>query len=277
MVSVTTLTSYLYCPRKLFLERVEGYVEIPRGVLVKGAVKHRVFDELTSSEEQLISSLKKSFDWDTTFEQYKSYFSRILRRAVLKSAKQIKMAQLNPMAVFNEFQLFFSKEAETRARYVFDFMQKNKIDGSELWSQLVPKIKSEYKVSSQVLDLSGKIDRVEVYPEQLIPIEIKSGNPPREGAWENHKVQLAAYALLLEDKFGIKVSEGVIHYVDANQKIDVSINPFLREQVKELIKNVKLLFKSRKIPPIAENKNKCAVCGLRKKCHSLVTDEKQNI
>lgn len=277
MISVTTITSYLYCPRKLYLERIAGYVEIPKDILVKGAVKHRVFDELTNTEELIVSSVSKEFDWNKTLKHYEEHFSKILRRSVLKSASQIKMAKLNPMQVFNEFSPFFNKEAETRAKYVFDFMQKNKVYGKELWNTLIPKIKSEYKVSSVELDLSGKIDRVEVYKDQLIPIEIKSGKPPREGAWENHKIQLAAYALLLEDKFNIDIKEGIINYVDADQRVNIAINLFLKDQVKGLINKANRLLKSKKTPAIVENKNKCKVCGLREKCHSLVTDEKQNI
>ncbi len=277
MISVTTLTSYLYCPRKLYLEKIQGYVEIPKDILVKGAVKHRVFDELTNREESIVSGILDGFDWSKTLEHYKDNFSQILRRAVLKSSRQIKIAQLNPMSVFNEFLSFFHKEAETRAQYVFDFMQKNKLYGPELWNKLTPKIKSEYKVSSVFLDLSGKIDLVEVYKDQLIPIEIKSGTPPKQGAWENHKVQLAAYAMLLEDKFNIAIKEGIINYVDADQKVIIPINPFLKDQVKDLIKSVRILLKSKKIPDIVDNENKCKVCGLRQKCHSLVTEQKQNI
>ncbi|MBW2978957.1 CRISPR-associated protein Cas4 [Candidatus Woesearchaeota archaeon] len=272
MISVTSLTSYLYCPRKLYLERIKGYVEIPKDILVKGAVKHRVFDELAETEESIVSNVSKDFDWNRILAHFKDNFSEILRRSVLKSAKQIKTANLNPMSVYNEFLIFFNKEAETRAKKIFDFMQKNKVYGSELWGLLLPKIKSEYKVSSFLLGLSGKIDRVEVYKDRLIPIEIKSGNPPREGAWENHKVQLAAYAMLLEDSFKIKVNQGFVDYVDADVRANIDINPFLRDKVKELIKKVNALFASKSLPPIVDNENKCRVCGLRQKCHSLVTE-----
>ena len=68
-----------------------------------------------------------------------------------------------------------------------------------------------------------------------------------------------------------------INYVDADQRVNIAINLFLKDQVKDLINKVDRLLKSKKMPSIVENKNKCAVCGLREKCHSLVTDEKQNI
>jgi len=267
----------MYCPRKLFLEKIKGYVEIPKDILVKGAVKHRVFDELANTEESVVCSVEQGFDWKRILALYQDSFSQILRRAVLRSTKQIKIAGLNPVSVFNNFLPFLNKEAEMRAGYVFEFMQKNKVYGRELWGSLVPKIKSEYKVSSELLDLTGKIDRVEVYPGRLVPIELKTGNPPREGAWENHKVQLAAYALLLEKVFGITVSEGLVHYIDAGQKVSVSINPFLRDKVKELLVKVRHLLKAGVLPPIVDNERKCAVCGLRNRCHSLVTEEKQKI
>lgn len=277
MISVTALLSYLYCPRKLYLEKIVGYVEIPKNIVVKGAVKHRVFDELVGVEESIVSSVSADFDWNMLLEHYLENFSQILRRAVLRSAKQIRMAQLNPVSVFNEFLPFFNKEAEIRARCVFDFIQKHRVYGAELWNSLFPKIKSEYRVSSVFLGLSGKIDRVEVHKDRLVPLEIKSGSPPREGAWEGHKIQLAAYALLLEDKFDIKINEGVVYYADADKTVSIMINPFLKDQVKNLITNVLALLKSPEIPPLVGNENKCSVCGLRERCHSLVTEQKQNI
>ena len=209
MISVTTITSYLYCPRKLYLERIEGYVEIPKDILVKGAVKHRVFDELTSTEELIVSGVSKDFDWNKTLKHYEEHFSKILRRSVLKSARQIKMAKLNPMTVFNEFSPFFNKEAETRAKYVFDFMNKNKVYGQELWDSLIPKIKSEYKVSSVELDLSGKIDRVDLKKTKTyvtgIEIAKKDGT---KAFYPIHPSNLIITELNLDDKRRLKRLKG---------------------------------------------------------------------
>jgi CRISPR-associated exonuclease Cas4 len=277
MIAVTSLTSYLYCPRKLFLEKVLGIAEAPKDVMILGGVKHRVFDAFNGEEASIVCSIKKEASREEIRDSYTSCFSNILRRAIMNSRNQFKMAGLSPMDAFNEFLPFFSREAESRAVFVYDFMKKHKIYGEGLWNKLSPKIKSEYKISSESLDLSGKIDRIEIYDGSLVPVELKTGSPPKEGAWESHKIQLAAYALLLEDLFNTSIPEGVVHYIDSNKRVQVFINPFLKDQVKELASSVRTLLASKDPPAIAENRNKCSSCSLMEKCHGLVTEQKQNI
>jgi len=277
MIAVTSLTSYMYCPRKLYIERVLGISEIPKGAMVLGSVKHRVLDSFNSEEANIVCAIKSVSSHGEISDSYKSCFSDILRRAIIKSRNQIKMAGLNPMDVFNEFSSFFEKEAESRARFISDFMKKHNLHGESLWNKLSPKIKSEYKITSESLGISGKIDRIEIHEGFLIPVEMKTGTPPEEGAWESHKVQLAAYALLLEDNFKTNIPEGVVYYVDCGKRVQVFINPFLKEQVKELACSVNALLVSKDIPPLVDNKNKCSACNLREKCHGLVTEQKQNI
>lgn len=277
MIAVTSLTSYLYCPRKLFLEKVLGIAEGPKDVMILGGVKHRVFDAFNGEEAGVVCSIKKEASREEIRDLYASCFSNILRRAIMNSRNQFKMAGLSPMDAFNEFLPFFTREAESRAFFVHDFMQKHRLHGEELWSKLSPKIKSEYKLASETLGISGKIDRVEIYKGSLVPVELKSGSPPKEGAWESHKIQLAAYALLLEDNFETNIPEGIVQYIDSGKRVSVFINPFLKDQVKELASSVKTLLASKDPPAIAENRNKCSSCSLREKCHGLVTEQKQNI
>lgn len=277
MIAVTSLTSYLYCPRKFFLEKVLGIAEAPKDVMILGSVKHRVFDTFNGEEANIVCSIKPSAKKEEIRDSYTSCFSDILRRVIMNARNQFKMAGLSPMDAFNEFLPFFTREAESRAFFVHNFMQKHKLHGEDLWNKLSPKIKSEYKISSETLGISGKIDRVEIYEGSLIPVELKSGLPPKEGAWESHKVQLAAYALLLEDNFQTNIPEGIVQYIDSGKRVSVFINPFLKDQVKELASSVKALLFSKEPPSIAENRNKCSSCSLREKCHGLVTEQKQNI
>ena len=196
MIAVTTLTSYMYCPRKLYLERVLGISEIPKEAVVRGSIKHRVLDEFNGAECSVVCSIVKSASFEQVFDSYKICFSDILRRVIIKSRNQINMTGVSPAVLFNEFSSFFEKEAESRAQFISDFMKKHVLHGEQLWDKLSPKIKSEYKITSETLGISGKIDRIEIYEGSLVPVELKTGTPPDEGAWESHKVQLAAYSLL---------------------------------------------------------------------------------
>ena len=274
VLAVTSLTAYLFCPRKLFLEKVMGYVEIPKALLVKGSIKHKVFEEIENYEADLVSSFQKGITKEQIFKKYDDLYSEILRRAILKSRKQLKMVDLLPLAAVKQFSPIFRTEAQARANNIFNFIQEKQLYGMDLWENLTPKIKSEYKVSAPELELSGKIDQVLVYPDGVVPIELKSGKAPKEGAWDNHKVQLAAYALLLENIFKIDVKSGYVKYVDENVSRRVEINPFLRDQVKSLIRQVKDLLDSKNLPNKCKNENKCTKCGLKKICYSDDITEK---
>ena len=114
--------------------------------------------------------------------------------------------------------------------------------------------------------LKGIIDKIEKYEDGIVPVELKTGSMPREGVWPGHRIQIAAYALMLEKKLGKEIKEGVVHYLDPNIRRQVVINPFLREEVKELKDKVRALLDGNEIPAAADNENKCAKCGLKEQC-----------
>ncbi|MBW2986872.1 CRISPR-associated protein Cas4 [Candidatus Woesearchaeota archaeon] len=268
MLAVTSLTAYLFCPRKLFLEKVMGYAEIPKAVLVRGAIKHKVFEEMGKHEANIVSSFTKGVTKEQILDKYNSIYSEILRRVILNSRKQLSLVKLLPISAFKQFHPIFQQEAASRAEILFNFIKEKNIFGMDLWESMTPKVKSEYKISAEKLGLSGKIDQVLVYPESIVPIEIKSGSAPKEGAWENHKVQLAAYVLMLEDMFNTSIEAGYVKYMDENISRRIEINPFLRDQVKSLVKDVQGLLSSKVLPKKVSNTNKCEKCGLKKICYS---------
>jgi CRISPR-associated protein Cas4 len=135
-----------------------------------------------------------------------------------------------------------------------------------LWDKLTPKIESEFKIASDSLELKGIVDQIEVYPSGRVPIELKTGSMPKEGVWPGHRIQLGAYALLMEERFGKKIKEGFVHYLDPNIRRQVVINPFLRQEVKELKNKIRQMLDGKDIPAAADNENKCKKCGLREQC-----------
>lgn len=245
-----------------------GYAEVPKAVLVKGAIKHKVFEEMEKHEANIVSSFAKGITKDQIFDKYNSVYSEVLRRVILNSRKQLRLAKMLPVSAFKQFQPIFRHEAASRADALFEFIEKNKVYGVELWGNFTPKIKSEYRVSAESLGLSGKVDQVLVYPNNVVPIEIKSGSAPREGAWENHRIQLAAYALMLESIFNVSIAAGYVKYIDENVSRRIEINSFLKDQVSSLIKDVNNLLNAKILPKKASNINKCEKCGLKKICYS---------
>jgi len=267
-ISVTMLSTYLYCPRMLFLQRVLAVEEPPKESLVLGSLRHEIYDFINKSEERIVTSIKEKTDYQRLISTYKTFYSKILREKIIKNKSKIKEVNLDIVNVFKRTWPLILQEAETRTKNIFDFIQEYNVFGKELWDRLTPKIISEQRVESEKLQLKGIIDRIEVYEDGYVPIELKTGKMPKQGVWPGHRIQIAAYALLLEEKFKTKVKEGFVCYLDVNETRQISINPFMKEEIIKLINEIQGLLKNHDIPNYCENKNKCVKCGLRETCYN---------
>jgi len=265
-ISVSLLASYLYCPRKIFLERVLGFYEPPKADLVIGTIKHGIFDKINKEEEEIVTNITEKIPFEELEETYKTAFSRILRETITENKENIKKLELNTPDIFKKTWPLILNQAKTRAANIHDFMQTHLVFGKELWEKLTPKIHSEFKIKSDTLNLSGIIDQLEIYEKGYVPIELKTGSAPKEDAWPNHKIQIAAYAMLLEEKYNTEIKEGFVHYLDINEKRHIPINIFLKDEINQLIDKVKTLLESREIPDFCNNQNKCSACGLKETC-----------
>jgi len=91
---------------------------------------------------------------------------------------------------------------------------------------------------------------------------------PEKGLWPGHRIQIGAYLLMLQEKAEKPIKEGFVRYLDNDETRQVTMNPFFRDEILELIKKVSLLLKSREIPPFVDNENKCNSCELKDDCYN---------
>jgi len=267
MISVTSLSEYTYCPRKLYLQRVLKIFELPKAAVAAGTVRHEVYDKINKTDKEIVLKIKERLGLQGIVGLYKKVYSKILREVIKKNMPSLKEAGIDSLELFKKTWPLILKESETRAGNVYGFMKEHGVLGEELWLKLTPKMESELKIKSEKLQLTGVIDQLEIYQEEVVPVELKTGKTPNDGVWPGHKIQLGAYALLLEEERGKKVKYGKVRYLDSDDDRKVVINPFLYEEVKELTKKVICLLQADKVPNICVNCNKCASCGLKDKCH----------
>lgn len=267
MLSVNLLSSYLYCKRKLFLERVLKLVEIPKEIVIKGKIRHECYDQINKIEENIVKSILEEISLNELIQLIRKKNTSIVRDIIVKNKTNLKKFNIKLIDIFKRLWPEFLIESEFRAKNIHDFLIKNKIYGEELWQRLTPKIQSEYYISSKELGLKGVIDKLELHKDDVIPIELKTGKSPKKGVWENHKVQIASYLLLLNEKFKKEINIGYIKYLDINEERAVILNPFLKDNILNLRDKVNLLLKSKELPKYCGNDNKCNKCGLRKQCY----------
>ncbi|MBI1934940.1 CRISPR-associated protein Cas4 [Candidatus Woesearchaeota archaeon] len=267
-ISVTLLSSYLYCSRKLFLEKVLKLEEPPKESLVMGTIRHEAYDYINKKEELIVSSIEKKIPLGEVQELYKKEYLKILRKVIVNNKLRLKEVNINMLDAYKKSFPFILEESSTRALNIFNFIEQNNVFGEVLWERLTPKIISELRVESDELRLKGIIDQVHVYDNDYVPFELKTGKMPFDGIWPSHRVQIAAYSMLLQERFNKDIKEGFVVYLDTKEKRHIAINPYMKEEVIQLVNEVIDLLESKELPDFCNNKNKCRKCGLREKCYS---------
>jgi CRISPR-associated protein Cas4 len=267
MISVTDISSYMYCQRKFYLNKVLNIKEPVKEVMVKGSIKHHSHDLANKNEKEIILNIDE-IDKEIIEKIYKKYYSVFLREAIKKYKKDIDSFGINSVELFSEMWEDFEKDAQQRASQVFDFASFSNFTGEKLWEHFYPKIESELWIESQELQLRGIIDRIEMYPNKKVPVELKTGKAPSSGVWPGHQIQIGAYIMLMQEKFSdLKINEGFIHYTQENKKNSIILNPFLKQKIITLAKEVEEMMKSDKIPQICKSEGKCNCCGIKNTCY----------
>jgi len=268
MIKVTDLSTYLYCPRKLYLEYTTPIFPPPRDVMIIGSIKHNVIDTINRIEQNIITSITKDTKTTDITGNYLKNYKEILRSTIEKRQKQIQAFNINETQLFSSTWQYLLNEGQSRAHNVSEFISIKKIYGEKLWNEITPKILTEQRIKSKNLKLKGIIDRIEIYPEKNIPIELKTGTPPKQGVWPGNRIQLTAYMLLTEEHFQKPVTEGYISYIDHNEKIKIILNSFSIENLIKIRDQIIQMLESNKEPDTIDNKKKCIKCQFNKKCYN---------
>ncbi len=126
------------------------------------------------------------------------------------------------------------------------------------------------ELASETLGLIGKVDCLRRRDGSHLPYEHKRGKPAKgpdgPAAWPSDRLQVVAYAVLLEEAFGEPVPEGRVRYHAANQTVRVPIDARARADLTAAVEEARALRESVERPPIAVNDRLCAACSLAPVC-----------
>lgn len=120
------------------------------------------------------------------------------------------------------------------------------------------------KVKGKNLQLHGNIDALVITPNSYIPIEFKmSAKKPMP----NHLIQLAGYALSLEEMFHKKISHGYLISEKRAKIFRINIDEELRQKVYNTLANIIQDVESGLKPDSNANSSKCAQCEFINFCN----------
>lgn len=126
-------------------------------------------------------------------------------------------------------------------------------------------------LESERWGLAGKVDCVRRRDGAVVPYEHKRGRSARtrEGqaaAWPSDRLQVSAYAALVEEHTGHEVLEGRVRYHADNVLVHVPFDAQAREDLARAVARARELQASVERPPVAENERLCVKCSLAPVC-----------
>ncbi len=116
------------------------------------------------------------------------------------------------------------------------------------------------------LGLSGKLDLLIVTADACYPVDFKdtAGGPRR-----NHRLQLAAYALLAEEAFQQPAPDGFIYLVPEKRVVSVGLVEADRDEVRNALVEMRRMIEREELPAPTTLRTRCLACEFQNYCGDI--------
>ncbi|MFC4427190.1 CRISPR-associated protein Cas4 [Deinococcus navajonensis] len=121
----------------------------------------------------------------------------------------------------------------------------------------------DVRLTSQTLGLTGELDLLIVNGTRAFPVEFKHtlGLPD-----PGHKLQMCAYALLVEAQLNLTCAQGYWHSSRTRQTHVISFDTRLRNRTRAVIQTIRGFIHAERCPPPTSQAIKCIDCELKNFC-----------
>ncbi|MFB3766263.1 MAG: CRISPR-associated protein Cas4 [Methanotrichaceae archaeon] len=121
-------------------------------------------------------------------------------------------------------------------------------------------------LESSALGLKGILDYLIKTDREYIPIDYKFGYSHSGSIHLNHKYQLAAYALLVEDNYKTIVRRGYVHYSRDRINAQIDFTDEIRRRTLKMIGEIQQIIQDDRETECTRNPGKCIDCEYRRYC-----------
>jgi len=262
ILNVSDLSSYIYCPRKFYLEKIKGIKSPPSRAMIEGRIRHEVFEKFGKNEESFVrANNMEHFSEEEIKKLYKNYVNMIISEVIESNKEIIFNFKIEEFELVKKILDSFSKEINLRADSLAKTIRKG-FKGDEIWENLSPKYYSELNVLSEEIGLKGRVDRVMEEGNKIIPFELKTRSD--EKVYFSDEIQVCAYAMMLEEIYNVSIGSGIVEA--GNQRYEVLVDDAKRKKVLEIINEIlNLNSENAKYP---SNFSKCEKCFFKKICEN---------
>jgi CRISPR-associated exonuclease Cas4 len=127
----------------------------------------------------------------------------------------------------------------------------------------------DVRLPGDKLPLHGLVDMVLAAPNgddrRAFPVDFKLANK----AQENWKIQLAIYALLLEEQWGVLSDVGYIYLIPQRRAERVALTPSLKQRAEAALAQMLTIVLEERMPNPPKNRGKCVDCEFRRFCNDV--------
>jgi CRISPR-associated exonuclease Cas4 len=119
-------------------------------------------------------------------------------------------------------------------------------------------------LQSEKSGLAGRPDKLIEINDSYIPSIIKTGNIPENGVWRSDRLQLTAYAMLVEEIYNTTVEHGFVEYARWGKVRKVLIKRYERRNVLQIRNKIKKIHQG--FMPERPKNAPCIHCGFKEIC-----------
>lgn len=120
-------------------------------------------------------------------------------------------------------------------------------------------------VQSISLGLSGQVDEVIFLDDMAIPVDYKLAKK----AGQHFKVQLTAYAMMIEATFDLPVSRGMLYLIQKRETVEINISRGMRQSVMAAITEMRQIADAESMPEPTKHPRTCLDCEFRRFCNDV--------
>ena len=141
--------------------------------------------------------------------------------------------------------------------------------GKEEILSCIDPVKTEPILYSERIGLSGMPSKLVCHAGNVVPSVIKTGKYPKNGVWNNDRLQIAALAMLVEEEYGKTVEYGFVEYARYGIVRKVIVRANDRRQILKIANRVKKI-KDGTMPDKKES-TLCTHCNFSEMCSKCST------
>ena len=260
MINVSQIRQYMYCGMKLYHNiHTPGRRNDWQVALEIKKLKTDI-DDFT---EKNMRKIKK----EMSVSEIESILSRGIFQYIENTIAEIRQMNLEiDSEVKDEIITDTTFNIKIKSLKLKQAMLNYDKNASEIQSVFHPNCFYSYHLSDEGLELAGTCDKVEIAEGKYYPVVRKNSTPPFKGVWDSDAVELAAYAMLLEEEFETDIYVGFVDYEKISQRRAVVMDVDLRKSLFKVVNEIREMINNNKMPEVKKSVKKCEKCEYKDIC-----------